>query len=331
MFGDVAHGGLLFILGLILVLINDKVKHVQSIAPFLGARYILLLMGLFATFSGLMYNDFLSIPIEFLANSCYSDDSNKPEPDCVYPFGIDHRWYRTEVEITYVNSLKMKLSVIFGVGQMMLGILMKAFNSIQFKSKTDFICEFIPQFILLTVWFGYMDLLIIMKWVTNYDNYEYTAPSIITTMINIPLKAGLVEGRPFYSDYATNSQVSVILFLVGIIMIPIMLLPKPFIVNAQHKKHEQPKTHEDGYVKMDEEEDHFAAPDQPNLEPRGSNMQLHDSDEDEAHNTSAIMKDKYPALQSQEKDHAFSEIFIHQLIETIEFVLGTISNPASYL
>lgn len=42
----------------------------------------------------------------------------------------------------------------------------------------------------MIVLFGYMDFLIIFKWLKPWQPYDSNAPSIITTMINMPLKMG---------------------------------------------------------------------------------------------------------------------------------------------
>ena len=43
-----------------------------------------------------------------------------------------------------MNSLKMKMAVIFGVAQMSLGIVLKGTNAIQRKNMIDFLFEFCP-------------------------------------------------------------------------------------------------------------------------------------------------------------------------------------------
>lgn len=44
----------------------------------------------------------------------------------------------------YFNSFKMKFAVIYGVTQMLFGVLLKGLNTIYFRSAVDFFCEFIP-------------------------------------------------------------------------------------------------------------------------------------------------------------------------------------------
>jgi V-type H+-transporting ATPase subunit a len=76
-------------------------------------------MGFFSFYCGFIYNDFTSIPLYIFGGSCYQNDFNIHQSylktDCVYPVGVDPSWYLAKNELTYFNSLKMKLSVILGV------------------------------------------------------------------------------------------------------------------------------------------------------------------------------------------------------------------------
>ena len=200
MFGDIGHGLILLILGLHLCFNAESIKQdpksILKIA--VKARYLLLLMGIFAFYCGWIYNDFLSVPIP-LFGTCYKDNLDVKVPksvrtptDCVYPFGIDPKWKVSTNELSYVNSFKMKLSVILGVSHMILGIIMKGLNDIHFKNGIGFIFEFIPQLIFMSMLFGYMNVMIFIKWATNWSKHPTKAPSLIAQMMNIFLKIGSV-------------------------------------------------------------------------------------------------------------------------------------------
>ena len=82
------------------------------------------------------------------------------------------------------------MAVIIGISEMSLGIVLRGMNNIKDKAIIDFFCEFLPMLVLLSAAFGYMVLLIILKWLTNWTSNSAFAPSIINQMINIPLSNG---------------------------------------------------------------------------------------------------------------------------------------------
>jgi V-type H+-transporting ATPase subunit a len=71
MFGDMGHGTALMLIGAFMCLFNQPLtRAAPGLAGALKGRYLFLLMGFFAAFCGLMYNDFVAIPI-YIFDSCY--------------------------------------------------------------------------------------------------------------------------------------------------------------------------------------------------------------------------------------------------------------------
>ena len=71
MFGDIGHGFLLLFVGTLLVLFNDKIKNSFEAGSIM--RYLIFLMGLFAFYNGIIYNEFFAIPLD-LFGSCYEKE-----------------------------------------------------------------------------------------------------------------------------------------------------------------------------------------------------------------------------------------------------------------
>ena len=284
-------------------------------------------MGFFAFYCGIIYNEFFAIPLK-LYESCYEKkyeaDIGSLPPDakmpkyhyakkydgCVPVVGFDSVWFFSAEEVSFVNSFKMKLSIIIGVIHMVLGIFMKGVNSFHFRKPLDFIFEFIPQLVFMLVTFGYMCVAIILKWTQDWGDGS-KAPSIISLFINMGVatpETGILWGDASGKIQTYYQQK---LFLIAFICVLLMLIPKPLILTLQiiFKKKEQNRPTQVKEFKEDEYSDDEL--DEKLLKKEG------ESEEESKHHDS--------------HEHSPGEIWVDQLIEIIEFVLGSISNTASYL
>lgn len=319
MFGDIGHGGLLLAFGFLLIRFSELWR--QKGLFLVNYRFLIFAMGFFACFCGFIYNDFLSIPWK-LFPSCYTrvhKRFERDDPECTYWLGFDSVWFQSKQEIGFMNSFKMKLSIIVGVIHMVAGIFMKGVNNLHFGQWVDFVFEFLPQLLFMVCTFGYMCFAIVAKWLIDWGDGS-NAPSIISLFINI----GVSEpGQNFYGDdqgvYQTHVQQN--LFLIAFICIWVMLLPKPLIMWIKQRGHHEEERR--GSKNLVEILEHSNDPREKLL--AGGATTVGGSEAAAAANR---MPNPHAVV---EEEHDISEIFIHQMIETIEFVLGSISNTASYL
>ena len=313
MFGDIGHSLFLFCFSIYL-LINNKTlsKSTNSMIQTLSqARYFLLLMSIFSFYCGLLYNDFLSVPLYF--NTCYHKSEIKEEKEenilikdkeCNYKFGLDPVWMISNNELAFINSLKMKFSVIIGVFQMTLGIVLKGINSIYDKNLIECFCVFIPELIFMLILFGYMDLLIFLKWSVNYEREEKRAPDIKSYLMNMILKFGKLPPEPeegldwkLYGsrDFYENLHLSLV--ILAIICLIIMLVPT-IILNYNKAKSQYKNNNR-------------------------RNLIDNEANENLIHNEEINLQENQEPL--------LSDFIVASVIETIEFALGAVSNTASYL
>lgn len=188
MFGDMGHGSVLLAIALVILFNKENLKASGKNGRGLASMaYLLTLMGIMATYCGALYNEFFAIKPN-LFGSCYNmnwinqiDSSKDREgmdqkwlwprfrPNCTYPFGLDPVWSVAENELTIINNIKMKLSVIFGVFHMSIGIFMKGTNMVYQRKWLELFTEVVAGFFILFFLFGWMDILILSKWFKTPD------------------------------------------------------------------------------------------------------------------------------------------------------------------
>ena len=73
MFGDFGHGLIMFLAALFLVVrennLKGKFKDNEVFQIFFGGRYIILLMGIFSIYTGVIYNDVFSKAVNVFGSS----------------------------------------------------------------------------------------------------------------------------------------------------------------------------------------------------------------------------------------------------------------------
>uniref|UniRef100_A0AAQ5Y787 V-type proton ATPase subunit a n=1 Tax=Amphiprion ocellaris TaxID=80972 RepID=A0AAQ5Y787_AMPOC len=316
MFGDLGHGTLMTCAALYLVLRESRLmaqKNDSEIFNMVFAgRYIILLMGIFSMYTGIIYNDCFSKSLNafgsgwsvkpmFISNLNDFFLQLDPVVDGVfngpYPIGIDPIWNIAVNKLSFLNSFKMKMSVILGVIHMLFGVSLSLFNHLYFQKPLNIYLGFIPEIIFMASLFGYLVILIFFKWVSYDARSSRDAPSLLIAFINMFLfNYDDPSVKPLYRG---QMGLQIFLVIIALACVPCMLIVKTLVLRRQYlwrKVGNGPTEDEAEIIQHDQ-------------------LSQHSEEEPEV----------------KETEFNFGDMAVHQAIHTIEYCLGCISNTASYL
>uniref|UniRef100_A0A8C7WR84 V-type proton ATPase subunit a n=1 Tax=Oryzias sinensis TaxID=183150 RepID=A0A8C7WR84_9TELE len=347
MFGDLGHGALMTSAALYLVLRESRLmaqKNDNEIFTMVFAgRYIILLMGIFSMYTGLIYNDCFSKALNIFgsgwsvrpmfgergANWSFTTLSENhvlqldPAVDGVfkgpYPIGIDPIWSISVNKLTFLNSFKMKMSVILGVIHMLFGVSLSLFNHLYFKKPLNIYLGFIPEIVFMSCLFGYLVILIFFKWVSFDARTSKDAPSLLIAFINMFLfQYSDPSNKPLYRG---QMGLQIFLVMIALACVPCMLIVKTLVLRRQYLWQKHLGTQNFGGIRVSNG---------PTEDEAGIIQHDHLAPQTEDDPETCLLS---PAFKEHEEEEQFNftDVAVHQAIHTIEYCLGCISNTASYL
>ncbi|XP_034165776.1 V-type proton ATPase 116 kDa subunit a isoform X1 [Pangasianodon hypophthalmus] len=337
MFGDLGHGILMTSAALYLVLrerrLSAQKNDNEMFSMLFSGRYIILLMGLFSIYTGIIYNDCFSKSINVFGSSWsvrpmfetgkgnwtfeVLEENNLLQLDPAvpgvfggpYPIGIDPIWNMATNKLTFLNSYKMKMSVILGVTQMLFGVTLSLFNHIYFKKPLNIWLGFLPEIIFMSSLFGYLVLLIFYKWTAYNAATSKEAPSLLIAFINMFL---FNYNDPTVKQlYRGQTVIQCLLVVIALLCVPVMLIVKTLVLRRQYLWRKHLGTQNFGGIRV-------------------GNGPTDDEAEIIQHDQLSQNIEEEPE-QSEEEVFNFADVVVYQAIHTIEYCLGCISNTASYL
>lgn len=243
MFGDFGHGCLMTMAATAMIYWEKPLgrsKQDELFAMAFYGRYIMLMMGVFSMYTGLIYNDVFSKGFTPFESAWEYPEAGRPEVighlkgSYRYPFGLDWAWHGSENDLIFSNSLKMKLSILMGWAHMTYALCFSYINAKHFKSPIDIWGNFVPGMIFFQSIFGYLSFAIVYKWSIDWQAVGRNPPSLLNMLIQMFLAPGTVEESE--QLYSGQAGLQVVLVLIALVNVPILLLLKPLYLRWQHNK-----------------------------------------------------------------------------------------------